>query len=282
MDELHKRLNEHLNSFLEAFNGEIYKEIDWSRPYEVTEREDLANNLEYKTGDVTSSSYAVKAWNNRGQKILFGLKIMKGAIPDDIKIGFTEITVMLDDDADTTDDLDTEEEEDALAQEYLINLTAQLKANREKQGPEYGKCCTSCGRNDLNLNIIVNASLGKAEYLCAVCLSKNHNKSQIRKIEEIDRDIEKTEKMVTDMEEIISAYDMPSVPEGLEKFAMTPLSLYKSFQSILANLKFERMEILSNMETEEKLNIQLKHAIENQDFEKATTFRDQLNKLKNQ
>ena len=279
MLELHKTLNEHLNSFLEAFNDKIRKEIDWDRPYEVIDHAGFADYLADKNSGISAYVYTIEAWNTKDEKILFGVKIMVGKSPDDTKIDFTEIKVLEEDEEDDSDDQD-EEDEDALAREYLINLTAKLKANKEKQGADYGKRCTSCGRDDLNLNIMVNAQLGETHYLCAVCLSKNHNSAKGRKLEDIEKEIVKTEKMIADMEEIISTYDMPSMPEGLEKFAVTPLSLYKSFQAVLASLKSERMEILSSMETAEKLNLQLEKAIENQDFEKSAIIRDQLNKLK--
>jgi len=281
MHELHKTLNEHLNSFLEAFNDKIFKEIDWNRPYEVFDQQDLANIFSSPKGNETIYAYTVRAWNTQGQYILFGLKIIVGQAPDDLQIGFSEISIIEEDEdeASTEDDSD---DEDAMAREYMIKLTEKLKTSRERQGSEYGKRCTSCGRNDLNLSIMVNAELGETQFVCAVCLSKNQNKTQNRTLEDVNKEIVETEKMIADMEEIISTVEMPDLPDALEKFAVTPLSLYKSFQAILANLKSERMEILNSMDTETKLNVQLEIAIKNEDFEQSAIIRDKLNNLKNQ
>jgi len=281
MHELHKTLNENLNSFLEAFNGMILKEIDWNRPYEVVDHEYHINNLTNENNKDPEYVYTVKAWNTKGENIIFGIQIIIGREKDDLKIGFTEIKILEDlpDESDSTDDDDTDDE-DALAREYLIKLTAKLKANKERQGPDYGKRCTSCGRDDLNLNILVNAELGETQYLCAVCISKNQNKAHERKLVDIEKEITETEKMIANMEEIISTVEMPSMPKELERFAVTPLSLYKSFQAILANLKSERMEILSGMDTIEKLNVLLERAIENEDFEQSAILRDKLSNLK--
>ncbi len=281
MHELHKALNENLNSFLEAFNGKVLKEIDWDRPYEVTDHERHKTNLTSDNKKNSEYVYTVEAWNTKGENIVFGIQIIIGQAKDDLQIGFTEIKILenLPDENDSLDDNDTDDE-DAKAREYLINLTAKLKANKEKQGSDYGKHCTSCGRDDLNLNIVVHADLGETQYLCAVCISKNQNKAKVRKLVDIENEITKTEKLIADVEGIISIVELPSMPEEIERYAVTPLSLYKSLQAVLANLKSERMVVLSSMETVEKLNAQLERAVKNEDFEQSAILRDKLRKLK--
>lgn len=136
--------------------------------------------------------------------------------------------------------------------------------------------CTKCGRSGLTLTMFANLATGEKGALCTICLRSDKSRS----IDEIDRELaeyEKLEIMYTDL--IKGMPEMPDIPAGLESYAMTPLSAYKSIQAMIAHLKTERMELITQAGSKERLEYELKKSLENEDFEKAAEIKGRLETL---
>jgi UvrB/uvrC motif len=136
--------------------------------------------------------------------------------------------------------------------------------------------CTKCGRKGLTLTIVANMATGEKGALCTICL-RSDKKRSLKEIDDELKEYEKLEVMYTDL--IKSIPKMPEVPDGLSAYAMTPLSAYKSIQAMIAHLKTERMELITQEGSKERLQYELNLAIESEDFEKAAEIKAQLEAL---
>lgn len=61
---------------------------------------------------------------------------------------------------------------------------------------------------------------------------------------------------------------------------MTPLSSYKSIQAVLADLRAQRMVALTDMDSEVRLEYELKKSLAAEDYAQSAEIRDKLNKKK--
>lgn len=140
--------------------------------------------------------------------------------------------------------------------------------------------CSNCGRDGLTLTTLVNMSTGQTSYLCPDCQAAM-TAEQFNTPEELDEMIRGFEDLASRFENlIINTPEMPEVPPEISAFAFTPLSAYQAVQANLAKLKGRRMELLTQAGSEERLNYELKKALEAEDYEKSALLRDELKKKK--
>jgi hypothetical protein len=145
--------------------------------------------------------------------------------------------------------------------------------------------CTICGRTDLPLTITIEARTMTKKTICSVCMynggpSGNAQKKKVN-LKELDKDIARYEKLAKDFEEMIKERPaMPELPAGLAKYAMTPLSSYKSVQAVLGDLRAQRMTAMTDMGSETRLKYELKKSLEVEDYAQSAVIRDKLNKKK--
>ena len=137
--------------------------------------------------------------------------------------------------------------------------------------------CSVCGQESTGLTTFVNAATFKATYICAKCQAEEMAK-HIEDPAEIDELIEEYEEMAKKIESIIQRRpEMPEVPPALAAFAMTPLSLYQGIKLSIAELKIRRMELMTAVDSDERLAYELKKSIEAENYEKAAAIRDKVN-----
>ncbi len=138
------------------------------------------------------------------------------------------------------------------------------------------KKCSKCGRTDLTLTMFANISTGEKGALCPICMRKDNKRS----IEDLDTELKEYEKLEKMYAELIeSSPEMPDVPDALSAFAMTPLSAYRGIQATIAHLKTQRMEMMTQTGSKERLEYELKKAVESEDFVKAAEVKKQLEEL---
>ena len=146
--------------------------------------------------------------------------------------------------------------------------------------------CTTCGRSDLTLVTCIDASTMKMKRVCPVCIQKGHPGEQQRKptLKELDERIAEYEAIALKAEAFIK--DCPEMPElppalaHLAKIAFTPMSHYKALQAVLAELKSQRMETLTNMDSDIRLQYELKKALAAEDYKQSAIIRDKIAQLK--
>ena len=138
------------------------------------------------------------------------------------------------------------------------------------------KKCSNCGRTDLTLTMFANISTGEKGALCPICMRKDGKRS----LEDLDNELKEYEKLEKMYAELIqSSPEMPDVPNALSAYAMTPLSAYRGIQATIAHLKTQRMELMTQSGSKERLEYDLKKAIESEDFTKAAEVKKQLESL---
>jgi len=94
-----------------------------------------------------------------------------------------------------------------------------------------------------------------------------------------DKKIEELEAMSLQFEGLIRLMpEMPKLPDGIEQFAFTPLSAYKTIQHMLAEMKCLRMEALITDDSKVRLDYELKKSLETEDYEQSAEIRDRLMK----
>ena len=69
---------------------------------------------------------------------------------------------------------------------------------------------------------------------------------------------------------------MPQVPEALANFVCTPLTEFKNLQYIIAEHEIRKMELITGLESKERLDYELKKSIEQEDYEKAAEIRNKM------
>jgi hypothetical protein len=145
--------------------------------------------------------------------------------------------------------------------------------------------CTVCGRTDLPLTITINASTMTKKTICSVCMRNGGPSGQAKKkkvnLKQLDKEIAEYEKLAKKFEEMIKDRpEMPELPAALAQYAMTPMSNYKSIQAILADLRAQRMAAMTDMNSEVRLEYELKKSLAAEDYEQSAVIRDKLNKKK--
>ena len=169
----------------------------------------------------------------------------------------------------------------------LIDTYYRSKDNVDNKKPEYtdDNQCSNCGRTNLPLTITINAATMKKLTICSVCMYNGGPSGQSKRkvsLKQLDKDIADYEKLAKQYEKLIQETpETPELPSAISKYAMTPLSNYKSIQAILAELRSQRMAALTNMESETRLKYELKKSIDAEDYAQSATIRDKLNNKKN-
>ena len=126
------------------------------------------------------------------------------------------------------------------------------------------------------LTTYVHVPTGQTDFICPKCQALDAT-DDLKSPDEMDKAIAELEAISKNLESIISRMpEMPDVPKGLESFAFTPLSMYKSVQESLAALRTRRVELMTRQGSTERLNYELRQAVERGDFEEAAKIRDAL------
>jgi hypothetical protein len=113
--------------------------------------------------------------------------------------------------------------------------------------------------------------------MCSRCAIEQHA-NKLQTVEEADRCIAETMEEIEAVERLLAKFpQMPAVPEGLQGIAMTPLSIYKTFQHYLAAFTSRRLELIQEMGSEARLRYELDKAIETEEYERAAEIKRQLN-----
>ena len=294
MKKIERHIRENLKDFARKFSKIHYEQIDWSKPREYVS--DRFNNAELPKNLQNNSSqlnFLIKAESLGGGSVIFSITVKRGAKKEDIDVEFSEMrdyqSVGDTDDshsADIQEEEYTEEERESLerAREFFDNLkslTKKIKESKKKNKVDRSGGCNSCGRKDLPVTTVIRGDTGDIRYLCSVCMMHSEEATpKDSRLSEIEANIEKYERMANDMEEMIKTVEIPEVPEALSNFAWTPLSLYKSLQAIIAELKSEKVNILSKMELESRIRRELKDALAREDYKKSAELRDKIKQLR--
>ncbi len=140
--------------------------------------------------------------------------------------------------------------------------------------------CSLCGEESEGMLTMFNIATMTPTFLCSKCQAREAVK-KIKTIKKVDAQIQEFEELAANYERMISQVpEMPDVPEALAAFAMTPLTAYKGVQYYLAELRARRMEIITQKDSVERLEYELKKSLESEDYEKSAQIRDALNKKK--
>ena len=140
--------------------------------------------------------------------------------------------------------------------------------------------CSSCGRTDLMLVAFVHEKTRATHHLCILCGDKAADAPQKRSIASYDEELADYKDMAEQFKRILGSMPQSDKFEGLEGFAVTPLSAFRSVQFKIAQLESERAAALIAEGGEFYLNVQLENALAAEDFEKAAAIRNQLAELK--
>jgi hypothetical protein len=177
---------------------------------------------------------------------------------------------------DEADDATVEEASDALIS-MLKEFTNHLKSGKLNPANQSNHC-TKCGRSDLPLTTAIDAVNMVTDKLCTICLhdlriDTKHNNS----LKKLDKNIRSLKKLARKYEALIKDHPVPvDVPVGLENFAFTPLSSYKSTLALIADLKYKRAALMTTLSSSVRLHYELKKAVRTEDFEQAAFIKQQL------
>ncbi len=112
--------------------------------------------------------------------------------------------------------------------------------------------------------------------ICGRCAADDHAAGLVS-IEEADHFIEETTMNLEKLEELIKLCpETTPVPEELEPFAMTPLKVYRALQAYLAAFKSRRMELMTEMGSEQRLQYEIRKAVDAENYELAAELKKQL------
>ena len=140
--------------------------------------------------------------------------------------------------------------------------------------------CTRCGQPAKGMLTMFNISKMESSTVCGKCRAKDAA-LHFTKLKKLDKEIAEYEKLAGMYEALISRNpEMPNVPESIQAFAMTPLTIYSEIQDFLAAFKSRRMELLTQEGSETRLKYELKKSIEKEDYERSAEIRDKLESKK--
>lgn len=289
---------DNLKDFFNQFQKEFGDTLDFGRGYKFLDDEmDMFLSPELRGGTNTFNLF-VEMYLKTGEMSRFlinttcemeegVIKVGIADVPNDVYEGYKKAFDMQDDDDDEEYDGDDEEDDDgdAMMLRFLKTFGEKLKSGELKPMTDQTPNCTRCGRSDLPLTITFNASTMETQKICSVCLSKGgaSGKAKPKKasVKELDEEIEGLEKLAKAYEELIKAQPEPDdLPPEIAKYAMTPMSNYKSIQALLAEARSERMKAMTSMKDETRLNYELKKALEAENYEESAKLRDKLKKVK--
>ncbi len=139
--------------------------------------------------------------------------------------------------------------------------------------------CSQCGQvatGYASAAFVSPSQPGTPFILCGRCAADQHA-STLHSIEEADQFIADAIEQIAVLEKIISkSPKMPEVPEGLGALAMTPLTVYRTLQAHLAAFKSRRLTLITEAGSEERLQYEIRQAIEAEDYELAGKLQKQL------
>lgn len=144
----------------------------------------------------------------------------------------------------------------------------------ENADEKLGFSCSRCGQplDGVVAMNVVNSSGEKAKKVCARCLADEHANS-LTSIEEVDRFIEEVTGSIESLERIIAMCpETLAIPKGMEG-AMTPISMYRTFQIHLAAYKSRRMELMTEMDSKTRIDYELSKAILAEEYERAAELK---------
>jgi hypothetical protein len=119
----------------------------------------------------------------------------------------------------------------------------------------------------------------KMKRVCPVCIQKGHPSERKKQptLAELDASIAEYEAVALKAESFIKDFpEMPDLPPALAQIAFTPMSHYKALQAVLAELKSQRMEVLTNMESQSRLQYELKKSLAAEDYKQSALIRDKI------
>ncbi len=287
-----------LENFLKLFGKDYYELIDFSKGYEIMDEATPYFVPEHYANDKNAFDLLVKATSKKGETIYFLIHTIFELEKGNIRVGFADIHASsinlyekmtaffskYKNAADEEDDDDDDEEYDDFDDDEAEEEPEPAEKGELKHEYVGANQCSNCGRTDLSLTITFNASTMKRLQMCTVCL---HNvgpggvSKRKESLKELDESIATYEDLSQKYESLIKEMpEMPELPDVLEKYAMTPMSAYKSIQAMLAELKSKRMKLMTEMDSEVRLNYELKKSLAQEDYEKSAEIRDKLNTKK--
>jgi hypothetical protein len=278
----YKAARKNLKGFLEMFKNDQADKLDFDKGYELLDDEMKnyvpQNYLQRKD----AFNLFVKAHLKTGGSCRFLIHAIFDMDRGEINVGIADVPdEPLFEPKMEMDDEDIEE----MALNLLKQFTAKIKSGELKRPDDNTPNCSRCGRSDLPLTITIDATNLKTQKLCSVCLQNGGvtgEKSKKKSVEHIDKEIEELEALSIKYEELIKNQPVSDdLPPALARFAITPMSNYKSIQAMLADLRAQRMAAMTTMESQIRLEYELKKAIEEEDYEKSAELRDKLNRLTN-
>lgn len=137
--------------------------------------------------------------------------------------------------------------------------------------------CSICGQSLENSAspIEVFGESSEARRRCAACLAKQHANS-INSVEEADKSIDELKDLVSRLDKLIDQNPkIPRVPLGLEGVALSPLSVFRTLLTHLAETQSRRQEILTEDGSDARLAYEIKKAVAEEDYERAAELKRQ-------
>ncbi len=279
---------ENLKDFLDMFRKDQSEKLDWDRGYEILDDE-IANYLpDYHLNKKDAFNLLVKAYSKTGEPCRFLINTIMDLEQGQIKVGIADVPneiEMEDEDEDYDDDEEeySDLEMERMALEFIENMKDKLKAGTLKRLDDSPNC-SRCGRSDLPLTITLNAATFESQKICSVCMQNSGASGKGKRkvdVEKLDKEIAELEDLAKKYEELIKNQPQPDdLPPELARYAVTPMSSYKSIQAMLADLRSQRMAAMTSMEDETRLNYELKKAVASEDYKKSAQLRDKLKKIK--
>lgn len=136
--------------------------------------------------------------------------------------------------------------------------------------------CTICGAAEEGMLTMFNLSSQQSTVICGRCSAKAAAQ-EYSNPDKIEKYLVELREMATFYEELIKTIpEMTEVPKELSAIACTPLTEYRKIQYMIAEYETHKIELITQKESMERLNYELKKSIEKEDYQKAAEIRDKL------
>lgn len=272
---------ENLKDFFDFFRKDYATKIDWTKGYELLDAE-LGNYVSKQEMNQKDHFYLlVKAFDLHGNPFRFIINTIVELSKGQLQVGIAEIP-------DEVASIDEEEEEEDMDPAEMMELLAKNFLEGLQSGAikplDNSPNCTRCGRSDLPLTIAIDAANLKVEKVCPVCMNTSGAENRpptVKSVAELDEEIAEYEDLAKRYEAMIKQRPEPdNLPPDLARYSVTPMSSYRSIQAVLADLKAQRLQAMTTLESETRLEYELKKALEVEDYKRSAELRDQLSKLR--
>jgi hypothetical protein len=277
---------ENLKDFLDMFRKDQSEKLDWDKGYEILDDEIGDYLPEYHLNKKDAFNLFVKAYLKTGEPCRFLINTIIDLEQGQIKVGIADVPdeVEIDDDEEDDDDEDLSDAEmERMALAFIENMRDKIKSGGIKRLDDSPNC-SRCGRSDLPLTITFNSATFESQKICSVCMHNSGASGKSKRkvdVKKLDKEIAELEDLSKKYEELIKKQPEPDdLPPELARYAITPMSSYKSIQAMLADLRSQRMAAMTSMEDETRLNYELKKAVASEDYKKSAQLRDKLKKIK--